>query len=414
MKSRAGFLPLLICSTVICGAAAGEETTAITGVRMYEPGSGELVDDVVVVMQNGKIAAAGHGVGVPPSASVIEADGGFVTPAFMNSATRLGLVEVSSVAETVDYAQEGGALGAAFEIQYALNAESELVGKARTEGLAYAISYPAGSGNTVFSGLGALLHVGSKSMTVERPRAALYATVGGKDTGSRAETWKALRHWLDFARLSERERRRLTETESLDTKRDIDVIEKVVRGELPLVVETHRESDIRQAIALADEYELRMILQGGSEAWAVADLLAARAIPVVLDPTSNLPLYFDRARVRDDSAAILDEAGVVIAFFADSIHQTFNAGYSLRELAGIAVANGLEHSAAVRALTENPAGIWGLADDYGAIAAGKDADLIIWDGDPLQPATSITHVFLKGHRVPMETRRTRLRDRYKP
>ncbi|MCG8370097.1 MAG: hypothetical protein MJA32_06240, partial [Proteobacteria bacterium] len=182
MKSCAGFLPLLICSTTICGAAAGEEITAITGVRMYASGSGELVDDVVIVMQDGKIAAAGHGVGIPPSASVVEADGRIVTPAFMNSATRLGLVEVSSVAETVDYAQESGASAAAFEIQYALNAESELVGKARTEGLAYAISYPAGSGSTAFSGLGALLRMGSKSMTVERPRAALYARVGGKDT----------------------------------------------------------------------------------------------------------------------------------------------------------------------------------------------------------------------------------------
>ncbi|MCG8369780.1 MAG: amidohydrolase family protein, partial [Proteobacteria bacterium] len=271
-----------------------------------------------------------------------------------------------------------------------------------------------GSGSTAFSGLGALLRMGSKSMTVERPRAALYARVGGKDTGSRAETWMALRRWLDLARLSERERRRLTQTESLDTKRDIDVIEKVVRGELPLVVETHRESDIRQAIALAGEYGLRLILQGGSEAWAVADLLAARNIPVILDPTSNLPLYFDRARVRDDSAAILDEAGVVIALFADGIHQTFNAGYALRELAGIAVANGLEHPAAVRALTENPAGIWGLQDDYGTIAAGRNADLIVWDGDPFEPATSITHVFLEGRPVPMDTRRTRLRDRYAP
>ena len=406
-------IPLLFLA-VFVGVAIAEETSAITGARMYAPGSEGFVDDVTIVIQNGMITAVGRDVNIPSTASVVDANGRIVTPAFMNSATHLGLVEVSSVAETIDYVQAEGTLGAAFDIQYGLNPNSELVRKARAEGLAYTVSYPAGSDSTIFSGLGAVLRIGSNSMTVERSRAALYTSVGGKDNGSRAETWMALRQWLDIARLSERERQRLIQTESFSLKRDLDIIKQVVEGKMPLVVETHRESDIRQAVALADDYGIRVILQGGIESWTVAELLATRGIPLILDPTLNLPLYFDRARARDDTAAILSEAGVLIAFSVSGIHETFNAGLSLREAAGIAVANGLGHSAAIQALTENPAKIWGLSGHYGAIAAGQNADLIIWDGDPFEPATSIVRVYIEGREVSLVTRQTRLRDRYHP
>ena len=144
----------------------------------------------------------------------------------------------------------------------------------------------------------------------------------------------------------------------------------------------------------------------------VADQLAESGVPVLLDPLINLPYTFDQLGARLDNAAILYDAGVTIAFISGDA-SPHNAR-KLRQAAGVAVANGLPHDAALAALTTNPASIFGLPDGYGAIMADTTANLVLWSGDPLEVTTLAENVVLNGRLIPMVSRQTLLRDRYLP
>ncbi|WP_293857791.1 amidohydrolase family protein [Sphingomonas sp. SCN 67-18] len=148
----------------------------------------------------------------------------------------------------------------------------------------------------------------------------------------------------------------------------------------------------------------------------MAPELAAAAIPVVIDPESNLPYSFDELGARLDNPALLRKAGVTIAFSVagGGLHLSYNAGLALREGAGIAVANGLPYAEALKAITLNPAAIWGIGDRFGTLTAGADADIVIWDGDPLEPSSAPAVLLVQGREVSLTTRQTELRDRYVP
>lgn len=188
----------------------------------------------------------------------------------------------------------------------------------------------------------------------------------------------------------------------------------VLERKIPLVLIVHRESDLRQAVAIADDYKVRVVVVGAEEAWRIADLLASRKIPVVLDPYADAPHTFDMIGARLDNAAILDRAGVPISFMGTFVDVTYNAGTSIREGAGIAVAYGLPWNEALKALTLNPAMTWGISDHYGSLEPGKDADVVLWDGDPLQPGNAPVAVWVRGKQVSLETRQTDLERRYSP
>jgi imidazolonepropionase-like amidohydrolase len=188
----------------------------------------------------------------------------------------------------------------------------------------------------------------------------------------------------------------------------------VVQRTLPLAIHASRESDVREAIRLASERDVRVIVYGGAEAWRLADQLAARSIPVVLDPLANVPATFDAIGARADNAARLRRAGVRIALSVPGVWMTHNAGSIVREAAGLAVANGLPWVDAMRALTIDAARIWGVDSRYGSLEPGKDADVVIWSGDPLEPATAAEVVILGGREASLRTRQTELRERYAP
>jgi imidazolonepropionase-like amidohydrolase len=187
----------------------------------------------------------------------------------------------------------------------------------------------------------------------------------------------------------------------------------VLNGQL-LVILTQRESDIRQAISLARDFKLRVAIMGANEAWRCADALAAAKIPVILDPMDNLPISFDQIGARLDNAAILGKAGVQLAFYAsgNTIYLSYDAGEAMREVTGMAVANGLPYETALMSMTRSPAVIFGISDHYGTLAKDQDADLVIWDGDPLEPGNYPWKVFVQGREASLETRQTLLRDRY--
>jgi imidazolonepropionase-like amidohydrolase len=189
---------------------------------------------------------------------------------------------------------------------------------------------------------------------------------------------------------------------------DLAALQPVLRGEIPLAVQANRASDLLAAMRLAEQYKLRLVLLGAAEGWMVADEIARRKVPVVIKPLTNIP-SFDALGATLENAGRLARAGVTVALSAFDTYNTRN----LRQEAGNAIAYGMDRDAALGAVTRVPAEVWGVADRGGALEAGKDADVVVWSGDPFELTTAAEHVFIKGREVPRDTRQRQLLERYR-
>jgi len=184
----------------------------------------------------------------------------------------------------------------------------------------------------------------------------------------------------------------------------------VLDGRVMLVIHAAAEVDIRAALAIAAERRLRVAIAGGAEAWRVAPELAAAKVPVLLDPTDNLPDDLGAIDVRDDNATVLAKAGVAVAI---STLGSPSATRTIRQLAGIAVAQGLPWPKGLAAITEVPAQIYGGTAERGTVERGKIADVVVWSGDPLELSSRAETVIIGGVVQSLATHQTKLLDRYK-
>ena len=190
---------------------------------------------------------------------------------------------------------------------------------------------------------------------------------------------------------------------------DLEALIPVLRGKVPLVIAAERESDIRAALRLAHELKLRIVIEGGTEAWRVAAALAKAKVPVLINPAFNLPRSFDRLQVRDDAAQRLVAAGVEVGI--TTLGDATQAR-TIRQLAGLAVANGLSWDDALAALTTVPARAFGVTD-RGELKQGLAADLVVWSGDPLELSTRAEVVMIGGVEQSLVTHQTKLLARYR-
>ena len=190
--------------------------------------------------------------------------------------------------------------------------------------------------------------------------------------------------------------------------RDLRALLPVARGALPLVVAVDRAADIEALLRLTARTPLRLIILGGAEAWQVAGPLAARRVPVIVDPLLAGPGGFDQLAARPDNAALLAAAGVPVMFGTSSSHHV----RKLRQLAGNAVRAGLAPGVALDALTRVPAEAFGLAD-RGRLEVGARADLALWSGDPFELDTRLVGLWIGGAEQALTSRQTALRDRYR-
>ena len=399
------------------------ETTAIVGGTVHTVGPQGTIENATILIVDGRIRAVGSGVQVPDGATRIDASGKIVTPGLFSPVGRLGLVEVGNSAGPVDSTQAGDQFTAGFDVADAYNRRSTLVPVQRIEGVTRAVIAPTpgspdemGNMGHVLSGLAAIVNLGDDDV-LDKRSAAMVVTLGEDGShfaaGSRSNAWLVLRNALDEAvdyRDHKGDFERGLRRAYLHSIADLEALQAVIAGDVPMLVNVDRASDIEVLIALTREYRLRAIITGGSEAWMLADELAAANIPVILAVTANLPGNFDRINSRRGAATILDAAGVVYAL-ADSSSLNHNAR-NITQSAGNAVADGLDWDAALRAITLAPAEMYGVADRVGSIETGKAADLVIWPADPLELTTYAEQVFINGVAIPMESRQTLLRDRY--
>lgn len=377
------------------------------------------IDDGDVLIENGKIAAVGRNLPVPEGAKIIDAKGKPVTPGLMASGTQLGIEEVELVNETNDSQADQTTDSAAFDVADAVNPNSTLIPIARLAGVTRSLTVP-NPGPGVFFGQSAVIDLGLGPDLVDKREAGMLVTLGpvGMDTdrGTRPDTWAKFREMLDDAREYWANRAGYHKPGGSRDQRsvriDLDALGPVIRGEEPLIVHAERASDIRAAVAYANANHLKIVILGADEGWMVAKELADAGVPVIIDTEHNLPATFSDIGATLKNAARLDAAGVTVVFMPRSGAPSHNAN-TLAQIAGNAVANGMPWDHALAAITKNPAEIWGISTSYGTLDPGKDADVLIWDGDPLQVTSAPSAVFIKGEEIPMVSRQTMLRDRYR-
>ncbi|MDX1442176.1 MAG: amidohydrolase family protein [Gammaproteobacteria bacterium] len=410
------FLTLsLLCFGFLSTAVHAETFAIINGVVHTQAEAG-VIKEGTVLIRDGRIAAVGSDVVIPEDATVIDAAGKVVTPGLMDPSTNLGLVEVGAVDDTVDYVYSGDRFNAAHYVADAINPRSTLIPVQRIEGVTRTASVPgtSWSGGKLIHGQSAVISLGSVDDFILVDRAAMHAAFGETGSGyggeSRGGAMLALREALQDAKDFGNNRRAFEAADRYDyalSRLDLEAMQPVLRGEMPFVVTVHRASDIEAVLRLAEDFDLDLVINGGAEAWMVADQLAAAEVPVIIDALQNLPSSFEMIGSTLQNAAALNAAGVKVAFTAGS-HNARN----ITQYAGNAVANGLPWTAALEAMTVNPAAIYGV-ENFGRIAPGYDADVVVWDGDPLEVTTFADHVFIRGEKVEMTSRQIKLRERYR-
>ena len=435
----------LLFTAVALGALATAlpalaETVAITHARILTAANPGEIAQGTVVIKDGKIVAVGANVAAPAGAKVIDADGGVVAPGFFSTGGVLGAIEVNALGN--DATVDNPDLGAAFDLQYGLDPNSTLIPVARLGGLTSAVILPhsfaerggdeddeadqltAGGGETgpkahgLFAGQAAVIDLGGRPEMVTRAHVGMVvpfgkagAQVAGGARGAEVVAFKtALADVRDYMKNKAAYDR--AGYRQLDlSKADLEALIPVVQGRMPVIATVHKAADIRLVIKLAKEENLKLILNGAEEGWLVADEIAKAGVPVLTNPLDDRPESFELLASTMDNVARLQAAGVVVAL--ESSEGGAHRARETRYDAGNAVSHGMPYGAALAAITINPARIFGVADRTGSLEPGKDADLVIWTGDPFEPLSQPTAVFIKGVQQPLTSRQIELRDRYK-
>ncbi|HWT41648.1 MAG TPA: amidohydrolase family protein [Sphingopyxis sp.] len=413
MQRRLPVFASLALALAATATPVAAETFAITNAHLLTPGPVGEVENGTVLVRDGRISAAGSNVAIPAGVRTIDAKGAIVTPGLIAVNTALGLIEVSSVDGSVDNKTHNSGISASFDVQYGLNPASTLIPIARLGGVTHAVVMPDYDDSEKerelpFAGKAALISLGDGANILHRPGVGMMIELGedgaARIGGSRAAEFVQLRQIFDLARQAPRDEYPFELSQA-----DVAALKPVLAGTMPLIVVVHRAADIQQVLKLARDYKLKIILSGAEEAWRVAEEIAAAQVPVLINPTSNIPSNFDMLGASLQNASILKAAGVEIAIGGN------DAGHRVREMrynAGLAVSRGLPYAAGIEALTLAPARIFGVADQMGSIAPGKAADIVIWDGDPLEPLTQPTAIFIAGKEQPLTSRATELGKRY--
>lgn len=400
--------------------ALAAQTIAITGGKVY-PVSGPPIENGTVLIRDGKIVAVGSNITVPQGAQRVDASGKWVTPGLVNSATSLGLVEVGFGADANEtHARTDDQVAAAFRSWEGINPHSVYLRPASEDGVTTAVTLPSGG---LIAGQAAMIDVltgSTQSGMLVRAPVAMFGQLGNNQAagaGARAQAVGKLRRLLDDTKFYAAHRADFARGQSraLSADRaDLEAMIPVVEGRLPLIISADRASDIRTALDIAKEYGLKVIIGGGSEAWMLADDLAAAKVPVLTGAMNNIPYSFAQLGSRQDNAALLRKAGVDVGLIGNAgggDEELFNVR-NIRYEAGNAVAYGMSWDDALRAITLAPAQMFGVADKVGSLRPGAEANVVVWSGDPFEFATQATQVFIRGQLQSGPSRQDLLVQRY--
>lgn len=374
-------------------------------------GDGQRIADAVIELRGTRIASVGGPRTLPAGATRIDLAGKIVTPGLVAADSSIGLVEIDAEGATKDDERRiADPIRAAYDASTAVHADSSLIPINAIEGVTSAALTPRGgwiSGQVAWIDLAE----GDHAHIVSRRGIALRMSLGQAVDGSRAATWQRLRELFDDAAFYRTRRAAYDRNQSRELgahRVDLEALVRFTSGGGTLVMNADRASDLRLAASLAREGH-RVVVLGGTQAWRVADELAAAKVTVIVQPSQNLPDSLDELGVRLDNAALLAAAGVDVGIAV--LGEAHNPRNMTQE-AGLAISYGMDPDRALAAITSVPARAYGMDADYGSVAAGKVANLVVWDGDPFELSQRPVAVWIRGKQLPMRSRQTELRDRY--
>ncbi|MEN9393397.1 MAG: hypothetical protein RLZZ104_1740 [Pseudomonadota bacterium] len=412
---------LATAALIAATTAAHAETVAITGGKLVIGDGSAPIEGGTVVIRNGTVVAAGANVAIPADARTVDARGKWVTPGIFAGFSRVGLAEVDAVNGTNDKSGGRSGFSAAIDIAPAIDPFRSPIAVNRTAGVTRAVVAPEG-GPSIFAGQGAIADLGADAEPVTRARAFQFAEFGEEGAevsgGSRAGTHLHFRAMLreaqDHAAGSD------AFDDDLLKKEDARALQSVLRGETRLLIHVEAANDMLRLIELKRDFPaVKMVFVGASEGWRVADKLAAAGISVIASALNDLPATFEMLGATQSNIGRMKKVGVKVAIGMindrDSHQLRYTPQYAgnLVSLQKVPGATGLSWDEAFAAISSAPAEIMGVADRLGSLKAGRAADVVVWDGDPLELSSAATTVFIDGVEQPLGNRQDRLRDRYR-
>lgn len=390
----------------------GAQNIAITNAKVWTGTDAGTLENANIYISDGEIAGLGVNFAPPSGTELIDAEGNWVTPGIFSPFSRTGIVEVGAEDSTNDTSAAGSPFSVALRAADGFNPSATPVDVTRIEGVTRIAVAPS-TGGSMIAGQGFLADTSGDADSISDDRAFVFIDLGeggaGLAGGSRPAAWAALRGAFADARGYPARFMAHNEGDAL-TRADAQAFGRAVRGQQLILISAHRASDLRLVMDLKQENpNLNLAIVGADEGWIVADELAAADIPVIIDPFQNLPASFSQLGATSRNAERLIAAGVPTAFsyLGDNGHQA----RLVLQSAGNAAANGVGFDDAMAAMTTVPAEIFGV-EGSGTIARGSTADLVIWDGDPLEITSAPIAVFIDGEAQSLESRQTKLRDRY--
>ena len=383
------------------------ETILLKG-GLVHSGNGDSAKTQDILISDKTIVGIGTNLIIDGNTRVIEVNGLPVTPGLISPMSNLGIVEINALDVTRD--DESDLLSAGFSIFNAFNPHSTGIPWNRSNGVTSAMSTPSASSFPIF-GLGSHFVLDGSLEIKGSKDIAMFGRLGSS-YGSRAETLSILESLLDIGKmvktLSVEEILEMNLADQLELQsQDIIALGKVVNDGMPFVIETNRAVDILQALFMKKKYDLNLVLVSVEEAPMVLDQLKESNTPVIIDPMDNIPNSFDELGSSLDLGKILDQAGIPIMFSTQRSHNY----HLMRQGAGNAVAYGMSYETAIKGMSNTVAQTFRL-DDRGSIETGKLADVIVWDGDPLEPSSFPKIVMIEGKLQDLSSRSTQLTERY--
>ena len=364
-----------------------------------------FIGDILIVDE--KIVEVGKFLN-SSSAKIIEARGKPVTPGLISPISNIGVVEINALDVTNDDSPDF--FGPGFSVFNAFNPHSTLIPWNRSNGVTSSISTP-GYSSQIFKGMGSFYLLDGDIDITGNADVAMYSRLGAVG-GSRAETIQIMESMFELAlnrdELELEELLGTTFASSMDMQlQDIQALSRVVNREIPLVLEVNRAIDILQALRLKNDYDLELVLMSVEEAPLVLDQILASGVSVIIDPMDNIPDSFDELASNIKLGGILSNAGIKVMFSTQRSHNY----HLMRQGAGNAVAHGMTYQAGISGMTSIVADVFNI-QDRGSIKEGYFADIVIWSEDPLEPSAYPTTVIINGSEMSLETRASRLTERY--
>ena len=412
-------LLMACCIAVVAQNPKGKYGTfALTNASIETVTKG-VITNGTVVLRNGKIESVGTNVQIPQGAEVIDCKGSWIYPGMIDGGTRIGLFEIGQIAQASDV-NEVGDVVPQMKALTAVNPNSAGIPVTRISGVTTALTVPDGD---LFAGTAALVNL--HGYTPDQMFAGFEAVVLNFPVTGRRGPFDR-RTDEDVKKAADKSMNRLNDVweravqyHKIDSATkgkgtyypEMQAMMPVVRGEMALLVNVNGAREIQAALKWIKEKKIKkVIFTGVAEGWRVADEIAKANIPVLAGPVLELPTRdYDKYDKAYANPGLMKKAGVKVAIKSEDGNLNYR---NLPYHAGFAAAYGMGREDALKAITIIPAEIFGVADKFGSIEAGKSATLFICNGDPFETKTQVSHVFIDGWQIPMVSRQTQLYDEF--